>query len=435
MALSPFTSCQEIIAKKKSVVNAYDVGDTPRTFQFKKDDSYGAIFWYNNAMKYLRYVLTTLLVALLFGGYFTYLTLNGEIDKNPVSSAILAVARPYPALTSPKTVTMTCDYHGKNVTLSETLYGSLDSYYQTDPNKKSIYRHNEEKDFVFSSPKDGVVKDVAAKILALGAENGLDRDQTLDLGACLLQSIPYDNEKAQKILSPDFAKYPVAEVIPRYPYETLYDFTGICTDKTFLGAIVFSEMGYKTAIMTFDADKHMSLGVGVTDGYGSYGTQYGIMELTGGGFLVGDIPELSSGVGVAINNFQTLPKLSNDSIVPAEQVRLGNPSDVIPVSDGGIYDRIVQRTAIRKKLEDTKPELDLLKNAYQAAQAVLAQSEANLKSAESAYTAVPSNASNKTYLKVYDTYKNDYNTAQAKITSYNQMVNLYNGYVEQYKQF
>ncbi len=386
-------------------------------------------------MKYLRYIVTTFVVATIFGGYFVYLTFSGQIDSNPLSNTIIAVARPYPALENPKVVTLNCDYHGKNIVMSETLYGSLDSYYSSDPNKRGAYLQNKEKDFVFSYEKDKTIKNVADKILALGAENGLDMDQTLDLGACLMQSIPYDNEKAQKILGPDFASFPVSEVIPRYPYETLYDFSGICTDKTFLGAAVLGEMGYKTAIMTFDADKHMSLGVGVSTGYGSFASEYGIMEPTGTGFLVGDIPELNSGVGSAVNNFQTLPKLSDESVAQAEQVKLGEPSNVIPVTDGSNYSRIVQRTALRQKLEELKPELDVLKNAYQSAQAALSQSEASLKAAENAYNAAPSNSTYNAYLAVYNSYQNTYNTAQSKINEYNQKVNLYNSYVEQYRQF
>jgi len=386
-------------------------------------------------MKYFRYILTTLTVIALFGSYFVYLTYSGQIDKNPLSNAILAVSRPYPGLSNPKTVTMNCDYHGKKLTLSETLYGSLDNYYKNDPDKKSAYLKNQESNFVFSYSQDTTVKDVSSKIAAIGVENGLDKDQTLDLGACFLQSIPYDNDKAQKILGPDFSKFPISEVIPRYPYETLYDFTGICTDKTFLGAAVLSDLGYKTSIMTFDADKHMSLGVGVADGYGSYGTKYGIMELTGTGFLVGDIPELSSGVGLAINNFQTIPKLNSDNTSQTVQVKLSDPSNVISVSDGLSYGRIVQRTAVRTKLEELKPQLDLLKSAYQSAQDVLAQIETKLKAAENTYSVSPGSASYNAYLQVYNNYQTNYNTAQAKINSYNQMVNLYNSYVEQYKQF
>lgn len=385
-------------------------------------------------MKYLRYIITTLAVTALFGGYFYYLTINGQIEQNPISNAIVATVRPYPALTDPREATFACDYHGKNLTIIETLYGSLNEYYRTDPNKKSAYLHNHEKDFVFSYPKDSTIKDLAGKIASIGAADGLSADQTLDLSACFLQGIPYDDAKAARILGPDFARQPIEQVIPRYPYETLYDKTGICTDKTYLGAAVMRELGYQTAIMTFDAQKHMSLGVAVPDGYGSFGTKYGIMELTGSGFLVGDVPELNPTAGLAINNFQTLPQ-GNGNTAVTTQLALSNPNELIPVSGGLVYDRIVARTATRQELETLRPQLVAAQAAYVSARAQLNSIEADLAAAEAAYRAKPSNASYAAYTSIYNQYAYYYNDAQSKINQYNRLVNLYNSYVEKYRQF
>lgn len=385
-------------------------------------------------MKYLRYVVTTLLVATIFGGYFYYLTVTGQIEQNPVSNTIFAVTRPYPALTGPKELTLNCDYHGKNLTVTETLYGSLYDYYRTDPAKKSAYLHNQEKDFVFSYPKEGTIANLSAKILAVGAQNNLTSDQILDLSACFIQNIPYDEAKAARILGPDFAKQPIMEVIPRYPYETLYDKLGICTDKTYLGAAVMEDLGYKTAIMTFDAEKHMSLGVAVPAGYGSFGTDFGIMELTGSGFLVGDVPELNASAGSAINNYQTLPS-GDVAVTSGTQLKLAMPSGVVDVSSGIVYARIVDRAATKQKLDETKAQLDILQASYKQAAAVLATAEANVTAAEAVYKSQSNGANYAAYRQAYNQYLVSYNDAQSKINAYNNMVNLYNSYVEKYRQF
>lgn len=385
-------------------------------------------------MKYLRYVFTTLIVVGLFGGYFYWLTITGQIEQNSISNMIVAVSRPYPALSDPREITLNCDYHGKNLSVSDTLYGSLDEYYKTDPAKKSAYLHNLEKNFVYSHPRDNTIKDLAGKISAVGAANGLNADQTLDLSACFMQSIPYDDAKATRILGPDFARQPIEQVIPRYPYETLYDKAGICTDKTYLGAAVLRELGYQTAIMTFDAQKHMSLGVAVPDGYGSLGTKYGIMELTGTGFLVGDVPELNPTAGLAINNFQTLPQADGTVSVESQQA-LTSPNEVIPVSEGLVYGRIVARTATKQELEALRPQLVAAQTAYTQARAALTAAEADLAAAETTYKARPSNSSYAAYTTVYNQYLYYYNNAQSKINQYNKLVNLYNSYVEKYRQF
>ena len=383
---------------------------------------------------WLRYIITTLLVTTLFGAYFYYLTFAGKIEQNPVSRAIIAVARPYPALTNPKDITLRCDFHGKNLEVSETLYGSLYDYYKSDPSKKSAYLHNVEKDFVFSYEKDLTVKELATKISSIGAENNLSGDQTLDLAACFMQNIPYDSVKAERILGPDFAEQSIESVIPRYPYETLYDQTGICTDKTYLGAAVINQLGYGTAIMTFDAERHMSLGVAVPAGYGSFGSSYGIMELTGSGFLVGDTPDISNTAGLAINQFQTIPK-SSDVPTAQDQSQLTMPSDVIDLADGKIYSRIIDRTATRLELERLKPLLTAAQESYKVAQSNLSTIEIKLADAEEAYRIKPTNATYKAYTTVYNEYLVEYNDAQRLINEYNRLVNLYNSYVAKYQEF
>jgi len=385
-------------------------------------------------MKYLRYLITVTIIAAIFGGYFYYLTMSGRIEQNPISSTLVAAVRPYPALTNPRELTLNCDYHGKNMAVTETLYGSLYDYYRTDPTKKSAYLHNQEKDFVTSYEQDGTVHELSTKIQALGTANGLAGDQILDLSACLIQNIPYDDAKAARILGPNFATQPIDSVIPRYPYETLYDKTGICTDKTYLGAAVLRELGYETAILTFDAQKHMSLGVAVPAGYGSFGTKYGIMELTGSGFLVGDVPDLNATAGLAINNYQTLPQ-GDASTGATGQLKLATPSNVIAVSAGSAYSRVVERAALKKTIDEQKVTLETAQTNYKQAATTLAAAETNLATAESAYKSHSTNASYADYTRAYNQYIVAYNDAQSKINQYNKAVNLYNSYIEKYRRF
>jgi hypothetical protein len=385
-------------------------------------------------MKYLRYIITTAVVTTIFGGYFYYLTVNGQIEQNPISNAIVAVSRPYPELTNPREVSLSCDYHGKNLIVNETLYGSLYDYYRTDPTKKSAYLHSKEEDFVFTYEKDNTVRDLSKKILAVGAANSLTNDQILDLSACFIQGIPYDEAKASLILGPDFDQQAIADVIPRYPYETLYDKTGICTDKTYLGAAIMRELGYGVSILTFDDQKHMSLGVLVPAGYGSFGTNYGIMELTGSGFLVGDVPELNASAGLAINNYETLHQ-DNITVDEEKQLKLATPSGVIDLAGGSTYVRIIDRSATKIKIEHLKPQLTALQTTYKQATLATQTAESNLATAEAKYKASQTNSTYAMYIKAYNNYLDSYNNAQAKINQYNKAVNLYNSYVEEYKLF
>ena len=384
--------------------------------------------------KYLRYVITTLVVTAIVGGYFYWQTMSGQVEENPISDAILAVAHPYPELTGAKEITLNCDYHGEALSVSETLYSSLNTYYSTNPYKVNAFWAGDVSAFVFSYEKDPTIADLVDKIEAIGAEKSLTSDQTVDLAACFLQSIPYDQPKADLVLSTDtYNDETIPSVIPRYPYETLYDETGICTDKTYLGAAVMGELGYETAILTFDEEQHMTLGVAVPDGYGSFGTDYGILELTGEGFLVGDIPELDTEAGSAVYSYEII---SADDVGLADNYgQLSSPDDIAVASEGESYTRIIERSVLLAQLEAGLDEIYALEEEYNNLESILSYAESELDSAEALYESYPSDYNYYYYLGVYDNYSDAYDDVTVAIDSYNAAVDLYNGYVEEYERF
>jgi len=387
-------------------------------------------------MRKMRYISPIIFLLALGVGYFLFLTFSGRIDPNPVSDTIISVVRPYPALSGPKTVTLSCAYHGEDVKVSETLYDSLDKYYKDSPAKLSAYYHDQNENFVFSYKQDGTIRDIASKIKQVGTQKGLTADQTLDLAACLMQSIPYDTDKAARILSPDYYKLPTEQLIPRYPYETLYEGLGICTDKSFLGVAVFRELGYSTSLLTFDAQRHMSVGIEVPAGYGDFGTKYAIMELTGANFLVGEVPEISSNAGLAVGGISTLPNVTTDSPVSTEKrVTLASLTKAIPVSGGEIYSRIVDRMALKNQITSLQTQLTNAQQDYNDTKVTLSAKESSLQAVESTYKSAPSNKTYSTYTTAYNSYVQAYNAAKLAVDNYNSLVNKYNSLVAKYREY
>jgi len=72
--------------------------------------------------------------------------------------------------------------------------------------------------------------------------------------------------------------------LDRYPYQTLYDNKGICTEKAYLASAIIGKMGYGTSLFEFKwKDKeigHMTLGLKVDKKYGSYNSEYAIYDVT-----------------------------------------------------------------------------------------------------------------------------------------------------------
>jgi hypothetical protein len=94
-------------------------------------------------------------------------------------------------------------------------------------------------------------------------------DDRARMAISLVQNIPYDTGKLD-----------VLNATGRYPYEVLYDDLGICEEKSHLLAFLLRELGYGTALLKYDAEDHMAVGIKCADDYAYRGTGYCFVETT-----------------------------------------------------------------------------------------------------------------------------------------------------------
>ncbi|MEM7035691.1 MAG: transglutaminase-like domain-containing protein [Bacteroidota bacterium] len=80
----------------------------------------------------------------------------------------------------------------------------------------------------------------------------------------------------------------------RYPYETLWDGTGVCSDKSMLLAKLLLMLGYGVSIMSFERANHMAVGLKVPREHGQYRTEYAFVESTNY-TRIGTVPERYAG--------------------------------------------------------------------------------------------------------------------------------------------
>lgn len=386
-------------------------------------------------MKKLLNFIFTFLLVLIAGSVFYFNGPRGTFSA--VESFFSQYTRAFPALENPKEIGLSCDYQGSSISVTQKMYGSVNEYYKTEPEKKKDYYKQNDKDFVFSYQEDNTIKEITEKIVIVGKQNKLSQDQILDLAACMVQNIPYDSSKAAKILSPSFKSYPVNEVIPRYPYETLYENSGLCTDKTFLGAAIIKELGYKTGILTFEKEKHMSLGIGVPNGYASLSSGYGIMELTNLGFKVGDIPEVDAQIGSTTSTISAQEELETNGNSKTESAKktLSAPSSTASVSNGLEYTRILERISLKQELDATynsllakKKEVESAEQQYVAQKNLIEPLSSKCNAENTAEACTEYNAA----VPAYNKAVNNYNK---KVTEYNELVKKYNSLVLEYQSF
>jgi hypothetical protein len=264
------------------------------------------------------------------------------------SSAVVDV---YPAIKiGEKTTTLKCDYNGQSLSTEVKTSSNISNYYKNLSAKNRNFNTGDFAGFTKTNSNDNTIIKLASDIKDIAKSNNYSDDQTIELAACFVQNIPYDEDKANVVLGiGDIENRDLAQ----FPYETLYENSGICTDKTYLGSALINELGYGTGILLFPDAQHMALGIAAPGGYGDFETKYVYMEMTNSGFAPGEVPaDVNEANGRAAVSITTLSDISIDQnpsdISYSYSESISQPNLVIDVGTGKEYQRIV---AIRN-LED-----------------------------------------------------------------------------------
>lgn len=114
---------------------------------------------------------------------------------------------------------------------------------------------------------------------------GLDADRYAELMTAYVQSITYQ-------IDPD-------DLSPKFPVETFVESNGDCDDKTLLLGALLSREGYDVAVLMFEPEQHVALGIRSQD-LPYRDTGYAFVETTVPGYL-GQVPESLEG-GVTLES-------------------------------------------------------------------------------------------------------------------------------------
>ena len=133
--------------------------------------------------------------------------------------------------------------------------------------------------FIWEEHQDEFFAALLASLRQIRDAEQLDSDRYAELLTVFAQSLPYHTD-------------PV-DLEPKFPIETFAEKAGDCDDKALLLAGLLAREGYDVAIMLFDAEQHVSLGLRV-DSSGYRGTGYAFVETTSPGFI-GMVPDALDG--------------------------------------------------------------------------------------------------------------------------------------------
>jgi len=391
--------------------------------------------WWSEKNKYLfknilKAIFVIGIVVLFIWGIVS--DKQADISTNNVNTNVLE--RNFPALREPKTVIFQWEYKDKTYTLTEILYKTAYEYYNSEP--KVYYcpksgcpegwEENYAKIFLKKVEGDNTISQIASDIKTIGQRTKLDDDQIVELTIAFVQSIPYDFEKTK-----------VAEFLPRYPYETLYDNKGICSDKSFLAVLLLEEMDYGVALFAFDYEKHIAPAVKCPKEYSSYNSGYCFAEVTDFGFRIGEIPPIDIVTGRP--KTKAIIELFNEGKeIGLSRSELKNPK-IYEITDGNSYQGIIKTNQIIQRIETLEKELGELKRIIS-----LLENEANqlktsvdyydqqAKAAYRMHEIFKDNASYNEYMRLYFQYKSVYANYESKLNEYNMKVDKYNNLATEY---
>jgi len=318
----------------------------------------------------------------------------------------------FPSLSSPITKSYAWDYKETPYSLTETLYKSTAEYY--GKKRKGIYSSFEESSIsrYFKYPKqDKSISEVANKIKISAEQGKLTPDQTIDLVLGYVQSLPYDEARAKTDLTH-----------PRYPYETLYEGMGICSDKTLLTVAILRELGYGTAVFMYEKDQHMAPAVQCPSEFSNYNSGYCIAETTAIGHKIGIVPELDQKSLQAVSRAE-VPTFENQAKNQLAPKILSMPK-IYSKTSGIIYQGVIQTVANEKEIAEISVYLGQQKTKIDASETELIRLKNELNMYESQENI-------KKYNSLVPTYNNLVATVKAQIEEFNQKVNRYNYLIKQ----
>jgi len=334
-----------------------------------------------------------------------------------------------PPNAEPKEVSYTWQYAGKSYSLKETLYGSTFAFYQESPKAykyQGVLPANWENDyygmFFMTTKGDNFISQIANDLQALGKKNKLSDDQIVEMILAFVQKLTYDDARANAILSG-------GQESIYYPYETLFLQSGVCSDKSILAAKIFQSLGYGTALFTYEAEKHMALGIKCPQEYSNNNSGYCYAETTSVGFRIGMIPDFDQNNRVVAN--QELKTFEQTQVEQFNVKRLGEPK-IFQTTEGKIYNGITRTLSLAREIDSLKLTIQKLGREISNFRKNIDNQQSELEDLISKMNRLKKSGNYEEYNDQVDKYNDLADDYKASVKKYNAMIKDYNQKITRY---
>ena len=344
---------------------------------------------------------------------------------------------PFPSPSSPAEKKFVWQYKGQNYSLLMTMYQSVFDYYHALPKEYSYsgalpgdWENQYYGMFLKQNAADNSIATLSQNLQALGKQHGLSDDQVVEMTMAFVQTIPYDDSKATKILAGS------DNVSMQYPYETLFINKGVCSDKSLLAYSILKQMGYGAALFAFEQDNHMSIGIECPSNYSNYNNGYCYAETTSIGNKIGIIPNFDS----TTNKTVDISQLASIDPTTDQQIKLGQLGQVTVFQklEGNQYAGIIETKKIESEIFQLNSKISSLLDIIKKQKPQISSEEKNLNDLKNQMNNQKSagnidnfNSNVAKYNDLLEKYKNDVKNFNNNVSLYNKAVGRYNELIKQ----
>ncbi len=341
--------------------------------------------------------------------------------------------RKFPELQEPKEIQYKWNYNGKEYSLDLTLYRSVYDFYRSSP-KDFVYSGdlptNWEEDyyamFLKINPIDQTIVQLTDAIEKLSKQNRLSEEQTVELATAFVQSIPYDNAKAELIEGGSDS------VKPMYPYEILYDNLGVCSEKSFLLTVILRQLGYGTALFEYKEAKHLAAAVKCPQELSSYSSGYCYIETTQPGHRIGIIPDFGKEDNLAILK-QEKKKFNEDNGAQVEARHLGE-GRMFQKTEGRSYTGIMYTIKTQDQISELEGQINQLKIELNPLKEKVEKDKQEVDALTEKMNEWKKKNDYENYNQAVPAYNKAVEAVRKEVDEYNKKTALYNQKVTQYNQ-
>lgn len=377
--------------------------------------------------KFVLFLIQLLVVFAVIAGAAYFLKLHEGIDFVRQKQE---VEKTFPQTSGAVEKNYSWKYAGKEYELSQNLYESSYAFYQASP-KVYSYEGNLPENwqeqyygmFLVAHKEDDPVVTLANSLRELGKKSGLSSDQIVELAIAFVQSIPYDDAKAAQIDKEG------GDATVRYPYEVLYENSGVCSEKSLLAAAILRQLGYGSALFAYEQDNHMAVGVQCPKEYSTYASGYCYAETTAVGHKIGIVPEIdpTKSKAVEIRELGSFEKEASANL----SKELGS-ADIYQKNQAAEYRGIIATIKTNQEIAQLQKDITALKKKLLAMQAEVSKLENQLEDMKDDMEKYKRKEDFESYNDLVKPYNKKAEEYRKAVSQYNSLVDQYNKKIARY---